>query len=816
MWLKLSALRTEKIKIIGMHCASCAVTIEKKLKSLRGVSEAAVNFAGEEAIVKYDPDKVTLKDIVNVIRDIGYNVYKEEVYITTNNLSSVEDEYLIEHKISLLPGIIDVKGSHIQRSISITYNPLSINVEEIKNFVERIGYKITSIKGEIEIEDVESQILRNELNNLKKIVAVSLPLALSLAIYIMGGVFGIPMPYWEYRDLIGLMLSTPVIILGGRKFFVAAFKSFKNRSAGMDTLVSLGSGTAYIFSLAVMLGLVDSPETYFEAGAVVIAFVLLGKYLELRMKMRTGEAVRKLMELQAKKAHVLRDGREIEVSVDQIKVKDIVIVRPGEKIPVDGIIVEGQGYVDESMLTGEPIPVLKKINDPVIAGTILKTGSLKVLATRIGKETVLSQIIKLVRLAQMGKPPVQRIIDRISGYFAWIVITIAIITFCYWYFIINAPINLAILFTASVLLIACPCALGLATPTAIVVGVGKATELGIVIKNIEVLEKIPHLTTIVFDKTGTLTIGKPTVTDIYVTNGFNEKELLSLAYMAEKNSEHPLAQAIIEKAKETIKNNLIKDPEFFDTIPGQGVIAKIDGRTIVIGNDKLMRAYGIDLTPVKYVVEKLRMEGKTVVYVGINDKLAGIIAVADTLREYAVEIILYLRRKGLKIILLTGDSRTTADAIARKLGINHVIAEVLPEEKTEAIKNLQRRGEIVAMVGDGINDAPSLTQADIGIAMGEGTDIAKEAGDIILVRNDLRGIVTALEMSKAIRRKIVFNLFWAFIYNIVLIPIAAGVLYTSIGLLLRPELAGLAMAMSSVSVTANALTLKKWKPPKIL
>lgn len=805
------AIQRIKLKIIGMHCASCAITIEKKLRSLKGVIDATVNFAGEEAEVKYDSSKTVLKDIINVIRNTGYDVYKEEVYITVQNIMSVDDESIIENKLLSLPGIIDVNVSHVAKSISIVFNPLSTSVDDIRKYIESLGYKVIQVKGEIEIEDIESKIIKDEVKRLRKIVIMSVVLALSLATYIMLGIFGIQMPYWEYRDVIGLLLSTPVMLIGGYRFFIGAYKSLKNKVASMDTLVSLGTGTAYVFSIAVMLGLVKSPETYFEASAVVISFILLGKYLELKMKIRTGEAVRKLMELQARRARVMRNGREVEIPIDEVRIKDIVIVRPGEKIPVDGIVIDGKGYVDESMLTGEPMPVLKKNRDPVIAGTILKTGSLKIITTRVGKETVLSQIIKLVRQAQMGKPPIQKLIDKVAGYFAWIVIGIAIFTFSIWYFIIGISLNLAILFTASVLLIACPCALGLATPTAIVVGVGKSAERGIIIKNMDVLEKIPKLTTIVFDKTGTLTKGEPEVTDVIAVNGYKDIDVLRLAYVAEKRSEHPLAQAIIRKAKSLINNDV--EPEFFDTIPGQGVIAKYNGDTIVVGNDKLLKAYEVDLENVQDVVRRLRSDGKTIVYVAVNNVLAGIIAIADTLREHAERVISYLRKKGLRIIMLTGDNRVTAEAIAKKLGLDDVIAEVLPEDKTDVIKELQRRKEIVAMVGDGINDAPSLTQADVGIAMGGGTDIAKEAGDIVLVKSDLRGVTTALEIGRAIRRKIVFNIFWAFIYNTLLIPIAAGVLYPFMGLILRPEFAGLAMALSSISVTGNALLLKRWTPP---
>lgn len=809
-------LRTEKLKIIGMHCVSCANTIEKKLRSLNGVVDAKVSFVGEEAVVVYDQEKILLKDIVRAIRDIGYDVYKEEAYLVIQNISSVDDESIIEDRVCSMPGVIDVKASHVVRSVSVTFNPLTTSIDDIRNAIESLGYRIAGIKAEIEVEDVERTILRREVARLKKVVTACLILALTLATYMMMGVFGIPMPYWEYRSVIGFVLSTPVVFIGGKRFFVGAYKALKNKSAGMDTLVSLGTGAAYLFSLAVMAGLIESPETYFEASAVVIAFVLLGRYLELRMKVRTGEAVRRLMELQARRARVVRNGREVEVPIEEVKVKDIVVVKPGEKIPVDGIVVEGQGYVDESMITGEPIPVFKKNRSPVIAGTILKSGSLKIIATRVGRETVLAQIIKLVRHAQMGKPPIQRLVDRIAGYFAWVVIAIAVLTFSFWYFIAGVPLHLAVVFTASVLLVACPCALGLATPTAIVVGVGKAAEHGVIIKNIEVIEVIPRLKTIVFDKTGTLTKGEPEVTDVYPVNGFKTADLLKIAYVAEKRSEHPLAQAITRKAREVISSDEQGiEPEFFDSIPGQGVIAKFSGRTIVVGNEKLMKAYNVRLEPVSRVAEKLREEGKTVVYVAVDGVIAGVIAIADTPREHAKQVISYLKKRGFKVVMLTGDNRRTAKAIAEKLGIDEVIAEVLPEDKADVIKSLQKNGEVVAMVGDGINDAPSLTQADIGIAMGGGTDIAKEAGDMILVRNDLRGVTVSLEISRAIRRKVVFNLFWAFIYNTILIPVAAGLLYPFTGIVFRPEFAGIAMALSSISVTGNALTLKKWRPPEI-
>ncbi|MCD6368793.1 MAG: copper-translocating P-type ATPase [Thermoproteales archaeon] len=805
------------MKIVGMHCATCAITIERKLKSLRGVIDAQVSLASESADIVYDPGKVSMKEIVRAVRDVGYDVYKEEILLAVKDLKGVEDEKRIEDYLKKNPGVIDCMASHITQSIRITINPLQIDTEKIKELVESLGYTVLKVTGEVEVEDIERKVLAKQLKEMKKATLISLPLAVILALYIYTGYLNLATPpFWEYRNLVGFILSTPVVVLGGRRFFAGAWRALKNKTANMDTLVTLGTGSAYVYSLAVFLGLLDFEDTYFEAAAVVLAFILLGRYLELKMKFRTGEAIRKLLQLQAKTARVIRGDKEVEIPVDQVKLKDVVIVRAGERIPVDGIIIDGQDYVDESMLTGEPMPALKKERDPVVAGTLLKTGALKIIVTRVGKETVLSQIIKLVRYAQTAKPPIQKSIDKIAGVFTWIIIVIAIATFTFWYGFYGVPLSLAILFTASVLLVACPCALGLATPTVIMVGVGRAAEEGIIIKNAEALEKVGKLSTIVFDKTGTLTKGEPEVTDIVPLNGFATDKILQLAYIAERRSEHPLAEAIVKKAK---KERLTPDiePEFFDTIPGQGVIAKFNGSTVVLGNEKLMNSFEVDLSAAESYVGRLRAEAKTVIYMAVGGNpgpmtLAGLFAIADTPRPYAKEVISRLRRMGLEVVMLTGDNRKTAEAIARNLGIDRVIAEVLPEDKTEVIKNLQREGKIVAMVGDGINDAPSLSQADVGIAMGGGTDIAKEAGDIVLVKNDLRAVLSAIKVSKAILRKIKFNTFWAFIYNTLLIPVAAGALYTVIGLILRPEFAGLAMALSSISVTGNALLLKRWKP----
>lgn len=801
----------EKLKIVGMHCATCATTIEKKLKPIKGVFRASVNLAAEEAEIEYDPSQVGLKEIVSAVRSVGYDVYKEEALFVVEGLGSAEEETVIERKLKRHPGVIDASASHVSRTVRVVFNPIKISVDEVRGIIEGIGYKVVRSEGGVEVEDVERKVIEQELLRVKKVTIFSLALAMPLATYIMLGYFVGGMPFWGLKDWIGFVLSTPVMVVGGKRFFLGAVRALRNKTANMDTLVSLGTGAAYVFSVAVLAGLVGESETYFEAGAVVLSFILLGRYFELKMRFRTGEAVRKLMELQTKTARVIRDGGEVDIPIEQVRVKDVVLIRAGEKIPVDGVVLEGQGYVDESMLTGEPVPVLKKARDPVVAGTILKTGSLKVIATRVGKETVLSQIIKLVRQAQSAKPPIQKLVDKVSGVFTWVMIAIATGTFIFWYFVVQVPLSLAVLFTASVLLIACPCALGLATPTAVSVGVGRAAEEGIIIRNPDVIEKTPRLTVVVFDKTGTLTKGEPEVTDVKPLNGFNESRVLELAYIAEKRSEHPLAQAIVKKAGEALGGNEA-EPEFFDTIPGQGVVAKVDGVMVAVGSSKLMEGAGVSVGEASGVVERLRSEGKTVVYVSAGSKLAGVIAIADEPKPYAESVVSKLKSMGLKVVMLTGDNRRTAEAIARRLGINYVIAEVLPEDKAETIRELQRKGEVVAMVGDGINDAPSLSQADIGMAMGGGTDIAKEAGDVLLVRDDLRGVVSAIQVAKVVKRKVVFNLFWAFVYNTALVPVAAGVLYPFAGFVLRPELAGLAMALSSISVTGNALTLRWWRP----
>ncbi len=801
----------ERLKIIGMHCASCAVTIERKLMQLPGIKRVNVSLAGEEAVVEFDPSSVSLRDIVRAIREVGYDAYREEAVFFVSNLSTSDDEILVETRLSKARGIVEVRASHTTRRVYVAYNPVSTSVEEIREAIEGMGYRVERVeRGEEGVEDIEAKIVIQEVKRLRQQLIVSAVLSVILLSYMALGSIGFGVPFWSYKDIVGFALSTPVLVFGGSRFFRGAYRALRNLSANMDTLVSLGAGSAYVYSLAATLGLVESTSVYYDATSMIITFILLGRYLEARMKLRTSDAVRRLVSLQPKTARVIREGAEVEVPISDVRVGDIVAVKQGERIPVDGVVDEGSGYADESLVTGESMPVHKKPRSPVIAGSLLVSGYLKIVATRVGSQTVLAQMARLVRQAQASKPPIQRLVDRVAGVFSWLVIGIAALTFTYWYLLVGLPLEKSLVFTASVLLVSCPCALGLATPIVVVVGVGRLAEMGVIARNAEALEKAARADVVVFDKTGTLTHGKPRVVAVEAFEGYTTKDVIRLAATAERRSEHPIARAIVEYAKK--HGAKPSEPGFFEAIPGQGVVASVNGKVVGVGNERLVEGLGASLEgSVKSVADKYRGQGATVVYVVHDGKLVGVIAVADEPRETAKKAVSVLKAMGLHVVMLTGDNVATARAIAKRLGIDEVYAEVAPEDKADKIRELQRKGHIVVMVGDGINDAPSLVQADVGIAMGGGTDIAREAGDFILVSNNLLSVPAIIEASRVIKKKIKFNLFWAFIYNVALIPVAAGALY-SYGLALRPELAALAMAFSSVSVTMNALRLRGWRP----
>ncbi|MBI3583124.1 MAG: copper-translocating P-type ATPase [Nitrospinae bacterium] len=750
------------LPIGGMSCASCAARIERNLKKLNGVTDATVNFGTEKASVEYSPSIVDLPAIKKTIVDTGYTV---------------------------------------------------IEVEE-KNLL-----------------DIDRERREGELRVLKNEVIESA----SLSIFIMIGSMQMFIPYFpsiphSTMNSILFILTTFVQFKCGSRFYTGAWAALKHLSADMNVLVAVGTSIAYLYSAFVTFFPSVFPdgesEVYYDTAAVIITLILLGRYLEQRAKGRTSEAIKKLMGLKAKSAKVIRNGGEIEVSVEDLIVGDIVVVRPGEKIPVDGEIIEGTGAVDESMLTGESMPVDKKIGDTIIGATINRDGFIKFKTIRIGKDTLLSQIIKTVEEAQGSKAPIQRLADKVAGIFVPTVIGIAVATFFIWY-LSGQPFTMAMLAFVGVLIIACPCALGLATPTAIIVGTGKGAENGILIKGGESLETAHKIDTIVFDKTGTLTAGKPSVTDIITNKGqgargkgqeIDSEELLRLAASAEAGSEHPYGLAIVTKAQE--KEIKPYDIEEFKVFPGHGIKAKIKGMTILMGNEKKMSEEGINLNgfkekpaplDFKKVADELSSHGKTPMYVAINNEMAGIIAVADTLKKDSIEAIRELQDMGLEVIMITGDNKRTAEAIAREAGIKRVLAEVLPQDKAEEVKRLQKEGKVVAMVGDGINDAPSLAQADVGIAIGAGTDIAIESSDITLIRNDMRGVSTAIRLSRQTMKTIKQNLFWAFFYNVIGIPIAAGILYPFYGILLKPIFAAAAMAFSSVSVVTNSLRLKRFE-----
>jgi len=794
---------SERLKIIGMHCATCVTTIEKVVGGIRGVVSVQANLASNEALVTYDPSRSSLRDIVKAVRSAGYDVYREEVVLTVDGMVSADDESIVESKLRGMPGVVDASASHVNKIVVLSLNPETVSVNDVVKVLEDMGYR-ARVAREARLEDFG----RVELSNLLRWSIVSLLIGFTLfaAMLLRMSPIGFPSPYYE---VLGFLGSTVIILFPGRRFFIGAYRAFRNRVANMDTLVALGTGSIYVYSLAVTLGAIEG-EVYYEAAALILAFVITGRYIEARAKHSTGEAVRKLLEMQPQEASILRGGGEVRVPLADVRVGDVVVVRQGERIPVDGIIVKGRAYVDESMFTGEPMPVERKERDPVYAGSLVTSGWLHVITTRVGSNTTLAQIAKLVSQAQAGKLGLQRIVDRVAGLFTWIVLSIAIVTFTFWYFIAGAGFERSLIFMASVLLVACPCALGLATPTAVVAGVGVAARQGVIVRNVVSLERASEVNVVAFDKTGTLTIGKPFVTKIIPAAGFSEDEVLEHAAVAEKWSEHPIAKAILEEYRSRY-GRLPKDPESFEPLPGMGVVASLDGEPVAIGNPKLMSGFEVDIGGLEGEALKLMGEGATVVYVAKGSKLLGLIAVSDRVRDGVEEAIAEIKRRGLKTLMLTGDKSVTAKAVASKLGIDEVYAELDPEAKSDIIKELQRKGYKVLMAGDGVNDAPSLSKADLGVAMGTGADVSKEAGDVILVQPDLKKIPVLLTVAGKVKRRIYFNLFWAFIYNIILIPIAAGVLAPQ-GITLRPEMAAAAMALSSITVTLSSYQLSRWNP----
>ncbi len=792
------ATKNVSVKIGGMSCAACANRIEKGLNELPGVEKANVNFAVEKASLTYDPEKIGIADIARKIESLGYQTIRDKVDFKITGMSCAACANRIEKGLSQLPGVYKVGVNFAAEKASVEYDPGEVTGQQLKSTVEKLGYTAQDM-AETGAADREKAAREGEIRRQKLWLVVSAGLSLPLLAMMIMRFLGMGVMMNPYLEL---ALATPVQFGAGWQFYRGAFMALRNGSANMDVLVALGTSAAYLYSLFNIITGVE--HLYFEVSGILITLIILGKLLEAVAKGRTSEAIKKLMGMQAKTARVVRNGQEADIPIEEVAVGDIIAVRPGEKIPVDGEITEGTSTVDEAMLTGESIPVDKKVGDEVVGATINKFGTFKFRATKVGKDTALAQIIRIVEEAQGSKAPIQRFADVVSGYFVPAVVALAVLTFMGWYFLLD-PGNFprALINFTAVLVIACPCALGLATPTSIMVGTGKGAENGILIKGAEHLENAHRLTTIVLDKTGTITKGEPEVTDIVALAGQQETELLQIAVRAEKNSEHPLGQAVVKYGQS--KGMAATDPDSFAAIPGHGVEATVEGRKVMVGTRKLMRENGIAIDGVISRVEELEQQGKTVMFMAVDGKASGLIAVADTVKEHSREAVAELQQMGIEVWMITGDNERTAKAIAGQVGVKNVMAEVLPEHKADKVESLKREGKTVAMVGDGINDAPALATADVGFAIGTGTDVAIEAADITLMRGDLRGIVAAIKLSRVTMRNIKQNLFWALIYNALGIPIAASGF-------LSPVLAGAAMAFSSVSVVSNALRLKRFDP----
>ena len=863
------------LPITGMTCAACARRIETKLTRAPGVRRAAVNFATSRATVEYDPAATGTGQLVETVRDVGYGVAgtARADFVVDDSARPSGSAHPLEQRLNALPGVVEASFNLGMMQVRVEYLPGAMDAASVRRAIEAYGYRVRETPGaggDAASVDFEAEARAEEYRDLRRKFWLSAVLSLPILVIAMShgriALFDQPWINW-----LQLALATPVVVYGGAQFYRGAWAAFRHRAADMNTLIAVGTGAAYLYSVAAtvapglfagvvgggpmagMAGMRDAPlegagmvPVYFEAAAVIIALILLGRMLESRAKGQTSDAIRRLMGLQARTARVVRevDGapREMDIPVEEVVPGDQVLVRPGEKIPVDGRVTEGASAVDESMLTGESLPVEKAPGDEVFGATINKTGVFRFGATKVGKDTALQQIVKLVQDAQGSKAPIARLADVISGIFTPVVLCIAIATFVAWFVLAPTDVRFttALVNFVAVLIIACPCALGLATPTAIMVGTGKGAEHGVLIKGGEALETAHRLDTIVLDKTGTVTRGEPALTDVVPQNGMSADELLRLVATAERGSEHPLGEAIVRGAE--ARGLVLGQASGFNAIAGHGIQATVDGRSLLLGNAKLMRDHAVALddgagggTPEgtpraspEAQAAALAAEGKTPMYIAVGEspstdaperggwRLAGLVAVADQIKSESAAAVAALQRRGLEVVMMTGDNRRTAEAVARQVGIERVLAEVLPEGKAREVKRLQDERKRVGMVGDGINDAPALAQADVGIAIGTGTDVAIEASDVTLLRGDLRGVVTAIALSTATIRTVKQNLFWAFVYNVIGIPIAAGALYPLTGWLLSPVIASAAMSFSSVSVVANSLRLRRFRPPTIV
>jgi Cu+-exporting ATPase len=810
--LNIAKMSKIEIPIVGMTCASCVLKVQNNLQKLPGVKNAIVNLVTEKAMIEIAPDtELNLKDVIKSVRAIGYDVAIQKISIPVEGLASASAS-IVESSISKLNGIVNVNINPATENITVEFVPTIISVENIKSEIEKFGFKVPHLDEE-DVELYEEIIKKREYEDLKKRFIFSSILTSLILLDMLSHFFH----HFGDRTVVNyilFLLTTPVMFYGGGKFFRSFLAGIRHLSADMNTLIAIGTGSAYLYSVvatfipSVFTSIGRTPDVYYETSAVIITLILLGRLLEARARAQTTTAIKKLSSLQPKTATLVKDGEEITVQVKDIKPGDIVLVKPGERIPVDGIIIEGFASVDESVITGESMPVEKKPGDSVIGSTLNKAGSFKFRVTNVGKDTVFSKIIQLVKDSLASKPPIQKLADKVASVFVPIVISIATLSFIIWY-LLGYGFTFALMNFIATLIVACPCALGLATPTAIVVAAGKSAEMGILIKNGKALEIANKINLVVFDKTGTITYGKPEVTDIIKLGNLTEDEILRLSASVERNSEHPLAEAIVRYAR--VRNLKLYEPKNFFSVPGQGVLADVDSSEVAVGNLTFMSNLGIDAKKFENTIDILSNEGKTPVFIAVDKRIVGIIAIADTIKHDAKETILNLKKLGIDVAILTGDNYKTARAIANKIGVDKVFAEVLPEQKSEKIEELKKSGYIVAMVGDGINDAPALAKADVAIAIGSGTEVASATADIILLKDDIKGVLQLIKISSKTYKIIKQNLFWAFFYNIILIPIAAGVLYPFTGLLLKPVFASLSMSFSSILVVTNSLRIKKIK-----
>jgi Cu+-exporting ATPase len=809
-----------ELPVSGMPLSEHSTRLESGLQAVDGVDEALVNLTTGRVGITYDSQRVDVSQLVGAIKSMGFQVGVTSVRIGIENLRCSSCVKSIEDELKSSQGVLNASVNIATQEATVDYLPQNTTLSQLNAAIETWGYKPRASTSDAPVdkqEEAHAREYRKLMNKFWFAAAVAVPVMATAYYQVVPVLRDMSMDSLRILWGITALLTLPVMFWSGSDFFTGAWAAFKHRSANMNTLIALGTGAAWLYSTFAILFPAVFPEgtsePFFDVVAVVIALVVLGQALELRAKGQSSSAIKKLLGLQSKTARVIRDGREMDLPVEEVLVGDVIQVRPGEKVPVDGVIVEGSSAVDESMLTGESMPASKKVDDEVIGATINKTGAFKFRATKIGKDTALAQIVKMVQDAQNSKAPIARLADTVSGYFVPIVMILAVWTFVIWFVVGPQPqLVYALVTSVTVLIIACPCALGLATPMSLMVGIGKGAENGILIRSGEALQTARAIQTVVLDKTGTITKGKPELTDIVLNEQLSEdnEQLLRLAASVEKVSEHPLAQAIVEGAQ--ARKLALVEVKDFEAIPGHGVSAKVEGRHVLIGNLKFMNREKIALGSLEERSKSIADDGKTPMYMALDGKAAGIIAVADTVKEDSAEAIKVLQSMGIEVVMITGDNRRTAEAIARKVGITRVLAEVLPEDKANNIHLLQAEGKKVAMVGDGINDAPALAQADVGLAIGTGTDIAIEASDITLIKGSLKGVVTAIEVSRATMKNIYQNLFGAFIYNILGVPVAMGALFPFFGLLLSPLIAGAAMAFSSVTVVGNANRLRGFKP----